>query len=325
MRKFLVGSDIAYAAAKLTPTVVMSAVTPDLLADGSLGVYMMDATGTTLVVAPTTAAAGQITIANAIANGGGSPFSQAKYVIAVGTPTGMKVTDHFTRAEIGNGYSKEFEAAILHAIAQTITPVSVTPLISDTYILHINYLDEYMEYEVYDFTGVFATPTAFAAAAVIKINASRNTRVTASSAAGVLTLTSKEVGLAFATAWDIPAGAVAGAKTVTPMLVGNGVGSEVRKMEALFSTYDGFLQPYDGWLKRAGIRANAAAYDTYFIYLVKERRVNHQMDFVNHSEREIVIVTPDPIVAAGSDGFTTIFNALFNVDVTENNDAVAAT
>jgi hypothetical protein len=326
MKKFLVGKNVAYAASKATPTVVMSAVTPDLLADGSLGVYFMNADGTILVVSNSTAAAGQITIANAVLQISKSPLGQSKLVIGVGTPTGCEVTDPFVLSEVANGYSKEFAASVLHKVAQTITPPAV-PTVLDTYVLHINFFNEEQDFETYDMTGSYANASAVAAALLPKVLANPNSKITAVNNAGVIELTSKEAGLAFSTAWDLPAGASGGSKTTTGYSLGNGgEGALLAKQEYTLATYKGFLNPYDAWLKQYPKRVDVAAnYDIYYINLVRTFEAKHMMNATNDHKREYIIAVPDAMAAVGADGWSTVFAGLFDADVSETGDAVAAT
>ena len=93
---------VAYAAAKSTPTTVNTATTPDLLAEGSIGIYYTDDTTKAVRLLLSTE-----TVSNAVTNSG-LAASKIAYFFAIGTATGADMKYPITPEQVISAISREY-------------------------------------------------------------------------------------------------------------------------------------------------------------------------------------------------------------------------
>jgi len=97
MKEFLIAKATVYAGSKATPTVANSATTPDLLANGAVGIYYTDlSTGTGKPILLTAAATGNIT--------------QNRIIFAQGTASGVYVCKSVKAIDAISAYYAEYAA-----------------------------------------------------------------------------------------------------------------------------------------------------------------------------------------------------------------------
>jgi len=97
---------VAYAAAKTTPTTIDTATTPDMLAEGSVGIYYTNNTTKlpALVIGTGTAA----TNVAAAATAAEQPLSKVKFMVAIGTATGADMKYGFSAEQVISALSREY-------------------------------------------------------------------------------------------------------------------------------------------------------------------------------------------------------------------------
>ena len=97
---------VAYAAAKSTPTTIDTATTPDMLAEGSVGIYYTNNTTKlpALVIGTGTAA----TNVAAAATAAEVPLSKVNFMVAIGTATGAEVKYGFSAEQVISALSREY-------------------------------------------------------------------------------------------------------------------------------------------------------------------------------------------------------------------------
>lgn len=97
---------VAYAAAKSTPTTIDTATTPDMLAEGSVGIYYTNNTTKlpALLIGTGTAA----TNVAAAATAAEVPLSKLKFFVAIGTATGAEMKYGFSAEDVISALSREY-------------------------------------------------------------------------------------------------------------------------------------------------------------------------------------------------------------------------
>lgn len=339
MKQIFIGAAVNYAASKLSAT-VNTALTPDTLAVGAMGVYGIKPDGYTYLITSTASGTGLVTAASF--TGGGLTFTNGtgtspnitgtvvagaatgmnRFFIAVGTNTGCFITDQCSYKDVVQISNAEYTAPVKQVMTITPTmPASTTKY--DEYTLNFVKRNNIDNAQVtYTVQGIYASATALVTAFKTKINLDNKFVATGST---TLILTNNNFG-------DYFLGAIAGTSLLITDLVyttqptyGIGYGPNVYKEEKKLSTERGNLNTADwvfanGSLKSPVFYAGVGAtYDMFYLHFKVQLSDKTLFDQSLREDRFLEVAFPTGNYSAGANEYDfkaimdTLFNTNFNI------------
>lgn len=330
---------VSYGGTRLATTTPEGAVTPDLLASGSIGMYGFHRFDDgierfaliTHTASTTHAVAGVYKAKDSDFNG-----SQVKFYLgansanaqALGSTSQPRQSSEISLRGIRRLVGTDYQAAV--AEISTITPPALpttTATVYDEYILHVTQTPITKEVKSFTFEvqGIFANLAAMIDAMVLQINNRRNIPFTASRTSNTLLITSTYLNKVYSFGFD---GYLYGATVAksTPMVIGNGNIGQLQKKEKNNGGEQGWQDQLDRRMPGIDALAQDDHYDVYLIDFVNVGDLKDETDDTFTNQETLTIAIPDG--SAQGTALEAIFNAFQTagkLSITPQFNATAAT
>lgn len=322
MEKLIIAkSGVAYAGTIAVPGTAEAAVTPDLLAAGSFGLYGMhrytdgyERFALITHTAATAQAAGSYKVKDTDYNGRSVQFYLGTQAAVYRNPNSLPTSQPKQSSPIqlkgirrltGNPYL----AAALQGLTITFPALPAAPTVYDEYMLKVTRVPNTRSVFSWSFdvTGIFANLAALATAFVAQINARPNLPFTAAVSGSTVVITAIEYGEALTIAADGLLYPVAVAQS-TALELGYGNFYQVYKKESDTLGEQGWLDQIDRRMVPINRLADPAAkYDTYIIDFVNALDLKDETDDMFSNQEQLAVYVPQGSAQA------TELEAIFNV------------